>query len=121
MLPELISQGTDAVVEELRDWQERPLDAVYAVVFLDAIRVRIRDQRMVRKKTVQLALDIRNDGSKEVLGLWIEHNAGAKFWLRVMNELRSRGLRGIVIAVIAGLNGIPEAIRSVFPESRVQT
>ena len=119
--PELISRVTDAVVEELQDWQKRPLDAVYPVVFLDAIRVRIRDEGMVRNKAVHLALGIRHDGSKEVLGLWIEQNEGAKFWLRVMNELRGRGLRDILIAVIDGLKGFPEAIRSVFPETQVQT
>lgn len=119
--PELISRVTDAVVEELQDWQKRPLDPVYPVVFLDAIRVRIRDEGTVRNKAVHLALGIRNDGSKEVLGLWIEQNEGAKFWLRVMNELRGRGLRDILIAVVDGLQGFPEAIRSVFPETHVQT
>ena len=119
--PELISRVTDAVLKELQDWQKRPLDAVYPVVFLDAIRVRIRDEGMVRNKAVHLALGIRHDGSKEVLGLWIEQNEGAKFWLRVMNELRSRGLRDILIAVVDGLKGFPEAIRSVFPETQVQT
>ena len=119
--PELISRVTDAVVEELQDWQRRPLDAVYPVVFLDAIRVRIRDEGLVRNKAVHIALGIRQDGSKEVLGLWIEQNEGAKFWLRVMNELRGRGLRDILIAVVDGLKGFPEAIRSVFPETQVQT
>ena len=119
--PELISRVTDAVVEELQDWQKRPLDAVYPVVFLDAIRVRIRDEGLVRNKAVHIALGIRQDGSKEVLGLWIEQNEGAKFWLRVMNELRGRGLRDILIAVVDGLKGFPEAIRSVFPEAQVQT
>ncbi len=118
---ELISRVTDAIVEELQDWQKRPLDVVYPVVFLDAIRVRIRDEGMVRNKAVHLALGIRHDGSKEVLGLWIEQNEGAKFWLRVMNELRGRGLRDILIAVVDGLKGFPEAIRSVFPETQVQT
>lgn len=91
------------------------------MVFLDAIRVRIRDEGTLRDKAVHLALGIRTDGSKEVLGLWIEQNEGANFWLRVMNELRGRGVRDILIAVIDGLKRFPEAIRSVFPETQVQT
>ena len=119
--PELISRVTDAVVEELREWRRRPLDPVYPVVFLDAIRVRIRDEGMVRNKAVHVALGIRSDGSKEVLGLWIEQNEGARFWLKMMNELKGCSLRDILVAVVDGLNGFPEAIRSVFPETQVQT
>ena len=119
--PDLISAVTEAVVEELQQWQQRPLDAVYPVVFLDAIRVRIRDEGMVCNKAVYLALGIRSDGTKEVLGLWMQSTEGAKFWLRVMTELRGRGVRDILFAVVDGLKGFPQAIQSVFPETEVQT
>ncbi len=104
-LPELISRVTGAVVEELQDWQERSLHPVCPVVFLDAIRVRIRDVGIVRNKAVHLALSIRKDGSKEVLGLWIGQNEDSNFRLRVMNDLGGRGLRDILIAVIDGVKG----------------
>jgi len=119
--PDLISRVTDAVVEEVRAWQSRPLEAVYPVVFFDALRVKIRDEGMVRNKAVYLALAIRADGDKEVLGLWIEQTEGAKFWLKVMNELKTRGVGDILIAVVDGLTGFPEAIGAVFPQTTVQT
>jgi putative transposase len=119
--PDLISRVTDAVLEEVREWQNRPLDPVYPVVFFDALRVKIRDEGLVKNKAVYVALAITADGDKEVLGLWIEQSEGAKFWLKVMNELKSRGLADILIAVVDGLKGFPEAINAVFPQTVVQT
>ena len=112
---------TDSVIDEVRAWQSRPLESVYAVVFFDALRVKIRDEGLVRNKAVYLAIGMRCSGHKEVLGLWIEQTEGAKFWLRVMNELRSRGLNDILIAVVDGLKGFPDAITSVYPDTVVQT
>ncbi len=119
--PDMISTVTDAVLDDVAAWQGRPLDAVYPIVFFDALRVKIRDEGHVRNKAVHIALGVRANGSKEILGLWIEQNEGAKFWLRVMNELRNRGLEDILIAVVDGLKGFPEAITAVFPEAIVQT
>jgi putative transposase len=119
--PDLISAVTDAVLEEVAAWQARPLEAAYPLVFFDALRVKVRDEGLVRNKAVHLALGVRADGSKEVLGLWLEQNEGAKFWLRVMNELRSRGVEDILIAVVDGLKGFPDAILAVFPDATVQT
>ncbi len=118
---DLISTVTDAVLEEVGEWQNRPLDACYALVFFDAIRVKIRVEGFVRNKAVYIALGILPDGTKEILGLWIEQTEGAKFWLRVMNELKNRGLLDILIAVVDGLKGFPEAINAVFPQTVVQT
>ncbi len=119
--PDLISRVTDAVLEEVREWQNRPLDAVYPVVFFDALRVKIRDEGLVRNKAVYLALGITCQGEKEVLGLWIEQTEGAKFWLKVMNELKTRGVGDVLIAVVDGLTGFPDAIATVFPQTAVQT
>ncbi len=119
--PDLISRVTDAVLEEVREWQNRPLDAVYPVVFFDALRVKIRDEGLVRNKAVYVALALTAEGEKEVLGLWIEQTEGAKFWLKVMNDLKTRGVADILIAVVDGLKGFPEAITTVFPETTVQT
>ena len=119
--PDLISAVTDAVLEEVAEWQNRPLDVCYPLVFFDAIRVKIRDEGFVRNKAVYIALGILPDGTKEILGLWIEQTEGAKFWLRVMNELKNRGLQDILIAVVDGLKGFPDAINAVFPETVVQT
>jgi putative transposase len=119
--PDLISTVTDAVLDEVATWQQRPLDPIYPLVFFDAIRVKIRDEGMVRNKAIHIALGVRADGAKEVLGLWLEQNEGAKFWLRVMNELRNRGTEDILLAVVDGLKGFPEAITAVFPETVVQT
>lgn len=118
---DLISTVTDAVMEEVRDWQNRPLDAVYPVIIFDALRVKIRDEGTVRNKAVYLALGYTLDGQKEVLGLWIEQTEGAKFWLRVMNDIKNRGVNDVFIAVVDGLKGFPEAINAVFPETQVQT
>jgi putative transposase len=119
--PDLISAVTDAVMDEVAAWQARPLEPVYPLVFLDALRVKVRDEGLVRNKAVHIALGVRADGTKEILGLWLEQNEGAKFWLRVMNELRNRGVEDILIAVVDGLKGFPEAITAVFPEAVVQT
>lgn len=119
--PDLISRVTAEVLDEVRAWQVRPLEPVYAVVFFDALRVKIRDEGVVRNKAIYVALGVRTDGHKEVLGLWIEQNEGAKFWLLVMNELKNRGLNDILIAVVDGLKGFPETINTVFPQARVQT
>src|SRR5689334_7206642 len=94
---------------------------MYPLVFFDALRVRIRDEGTVRNKAVYLALGVAADGTREVLGLWIEQNEGAKFWLKVMNELRNRGVEDVLLAVVDGLKGFPEAITAVFPEASVQT
>ena len=119
--PDLISRVTDAVLEEVREWQNRPLETVYPVVFFDALRVKIRDEGLVKNKAVYVALAFNADGEKEVLGLWIEQTEGAKFWLKVVNELKVRGVNDILIAVVDGLKGFPEAITSVFPQTIVQT
>jgi putative transposase len=119
--PDLISAVTDAVLDEIALWQARPLEPVYPLVFFDALRVKIRDEGLVRNKAVHIALGVRADGTKEILGLWLEQNEGAKFWLRVMNELRNRGVEDVLIAVVDGLKGFPEAIVAVFPEATVQT
>jgi putative transposase len=119
--PDLVSTVTDAVLEEIAEWQNRPLEALYPLVFFDAIRVKIRDEGTVRNKAVYVALGVRPDGAKKILGLWIEQNEGAKFWLRVMNELKNRGVEDVLIAVVVGLKGFPEAITAVFPQAQVQT
>src|ERR1700709_477976 len=119
--PDLISTVTDAVLDEIATWQARPLEAVYPLVFFDALRVKIRDEGLVRNKAVHIALGVRADGTKEILGLWLEQNEGAKFWLRVMNELKNRGVDDVLLAVVDGLKGFPEAITAVFPEATVQT
>jgi putative transposase len=118
--PDLVSAVTDAVLDEVAEWQNRPLEALYPLVFLDALRVKVRDEGTVRNKAVYVALGVRADGIKEVLGLWIEQTEGAKFWLRVMTELRERGVADILIAVVDGLKGFPEAIAAAFPRTLVQ-
>ncbi len=119
--PDLISTITDEVLAEVEQWQQRPLEATYPIVYFDAMRLKIRDEGTVKNKAVYLALGIRADGRKEVLGLWIEQTEGAKFWLKVFNELKTRGLDDILIAVVDGLRGFPEAIEAVFPQAQIQT
>ena len=119
--PDLISTITGEVLAEVGQWQMRPLEALYPIVYFDALRLKIRDEGTVRNKAVYLALGIRADGRKEVLGLWIEQTEGAKFWLKVFNELRNRGLADILIAVVDGLRGFPEAIEAVYPQAQIQT
>jgi putative transposase len=118
---ELISVVTDAVLDEVAAWQNRPLEPVYAFVFFDALRVKIRDEGSVKNKAVYLAIGYPPSGQKEILGIWIEQTEGAKFWLRVMNDLRNRGVEDILIAIIDGLKGFPDAIEAVFPQTRIQT
>src|SRR5690242_17281780 len=118
---DLISAVTDVVLEEVAAWQARPLEVAYPLVFFDALRVKVRDEGLVRNKAVHIALGVRADGTKEILGLWLEQNEGAKFWLRVMNELRNRGVEDVLVAVVDGLKGFPEAITAVFPDATVQT
>jgi putative transposase len=119
--PDLISRVTDEVMDEVREWQSRPLDNIYPIIIFDALRVKIRDEGTVRNKAVYLALGFTLEGHKEVLGLWIEQTEGAKFWLRVMTEIKNRGVGDVFIAVVDGLKGFPEAINAVFPETSVQT
>jgi transposase-like protein len=119
--PDLISTITDEVLAEVEQWRQRPLEAMYPIVYFDALRLKIRDEGTVKNKAVYLALGIRADGRKEVLGLWIEQTEGAKFWLKVFNELKNRGLQDILIAVVDGLRGFPEAIEAVYPEAQIQT
>jgi putative transposase len=119
--PELFSKVTDAVMGEVTAWQSRPLEAMYPVVFFDALRVKIREDAVVRSKAVYLALGIMPDGSKEILGLWIENTEGAKFWMKVFNDLKTRGCNDILIAVTDGLKGMPEALATVYPATTLQT
>ena len=119
--PQLISTVTDAVLGEVTEWQARPLERLYPVVFFDALRVKIRDEGIVRNKAVYLAIGVLPDGGRDVLGLWIEQTEGAKFWLKVFNDLRTRGVEDVLIAVVDGLKGFPEAIEAVFPRTTVQT
>jgi putative transposase len=118
---EFISKVTDEVTAEITAWQSRPLEPMYPVVFFDALRVKIRDDAVVRNKAVYLALGVLPDGTREVLGIWIEQTEGAKFWLKVFNELRSRGVGDILIAVVDGLKGLCDAIETAFPSTTVQT
>lgn len=118
--PDLISTVTDAVLDEVRAWQSRPLDAVYPIVYLDALQVKIKDQGRVTNQAIYLALGINLHGHKEVLGLWASPNEGAKFWLGVVTELKNRGVQDIFIACVDGLKGFPEAIEAVFPQTQVQ-
>jgi len=117
---ELISRVTDEVKGMVDEWRNRPLEAFYPVLFFDALRTNIRDEGHVVKKSVYLALAIGLDGQKEVLGLWIEQNEGSKFWMGILNELKNRGVKEILVAAVDGLSGFPEAINSVFPKTEVQ-
>lgn len=119
--PELVSAITDAVIDEVTAWQNRPLETTYAVVYFDALRVKIRDEGLVRNKAVYLAIGLTCEGDKDILGLWIEQTEGAKFWLKVMHDLKARGLHDVLIAVVDGLKGFPDAITTVFPDCIVQT
>jgi transposase-like protein len=118
--PDLISRVTDAVIDEVREWQNRPLEKSYAIVYLDALRVKVREDGKSCMKSVYVALGVNFAGKKEVLGLWIAENEGAKFWMGVLAELKNRGVQDILIACMDGLTGFPEAVRAVYPETRVQ-
>jgi putative transposase len=119
--PEFISSVTDAVMAEVTAWQSRPLEPMYAVVFFDALRVKIREDAVVRNKAIYLALGVLPDGTRDILGLWIENTEGAKFWMKVFNDLKTRGTADILIAVTDGLKGIGEALGAVFPATTLQT
>lgn len=116
----LISKVTDAVIEQVVEWQARPLDAVYPIVYLDCIVVKIRQDKRVINKAIYLALGVNMEGHKELLGLWISENEGAKFWLNVLTELQNRGVKDILIACVDGLKGFPDAISTVFPRTQIQ-
>jgi len=118
--PTLISNVTDDVIDAVKAWQSRPLDDVYPLVFLDAIVVKVNENKKVIKKAVNIALGVNKDGMKEVLGMWICDNEGAKFWLQVLTELKNRGVQDILIACIDGLTGFPEAIEAVYPKAQIQ-
>jgi putative transposase len=119
--PDLISRVTDEVMAEVKAWQARPLEAMYPVVFFDALRVKIREDGVVRNKAVYLALGVLADGTRDILGLWIENTEGAKFWMKVFNDLKTRGVGDILIGVADGLKGFPEALEAVFPATTLQT
>jgi len=119
--PDLISAVTDAVVAEVTAWQARPLEPMYPVVFFDALRVKIRDEGVVRSKAVYLALAVLPDGRRDVLGIWIEQTEGAKFWLKVFTDLKTRGCEDILIAVTDGLKGMPDALEAAYPQTTLQT
>ena len=119
--PGLISEVTDEVLEEVKIWQNRPLDNMYPVIFLDALVVKIRHEGRVENRAIYVALGLNEEGQKEVLGLWSSANEGAKFWLAVMTELKNRGLRDVYIVCTDGLKGFPQAIETVFPKTEVQT
>jgi len=116
----LISKVTDAVIEQVVDWQSRPLDSVYPIVYLDCIVLKIRQDKQVINKAIYLALGVNMEGHKELLGMWLSENEGAKFWLSVLTELQNRGVKDILIACVDGLKGFPEAINTVYPQTQIQ-
>lgn len=118
--PSLVSRVTNAVIEEIVEWQSRPLDAIYPIVYLDCIVVKIRQDKRIINKSIFLALGINTDGQKELMGMWIAENEGAKFWLSVLTELNQRGVEDILIACVDGLKGFPDAINTVFPQTHIQ-
>lgn len=118
--PDLISTVTDGVIDEVRQWQSRALDAIYPILYLDALQVKVKDQGRVSNKAIYLAVGVNMAGLKEVLGMWASENEGAKFWLSVITELKNRGVRDIFIACVDGLKGFPEAIEAIFPQTQVQ-
>ena len=118
--PQLISNITDAVIEKVVEWQSRPLDAIYPIVYLDCIVLKIRQDKRVINKSVYLALGVNLEGQKELLGMWLSENEGAKFWLNVLTELQNRGVKDILIACVDGLKGFPDAINTVYPDTHIQ-
>ena len=118
--PTLISNITDVVMDEVKAWQNRPLDSLYPFLYLDALRIKVRDQGQIINKAIHLVLGVNMEGRKEILGIWITENEGAKFWLKVLNDLKNRGLKDIFIACVDGLKGFPEAIAAAFPKTRTQ-
>jgi transposase-like protein len=118
--PSLISKVTDSVIEEVVEWQSRELDPIYPIVYLDCIVLKIRQDKQVINKAIYLALGVNMEGHKELLGMWLSENEGAKFWLNVLTELQNRGVKDILIACVDGLKGFPDAINTVFPEAQIQ-
>ncbi len=118
--PSLISKVTDAVIDEVTEWQSRPLDPIYPIVYLDCIVLKIRQDKQVINKSIYLALGVNMEGHKELLGMWLSENEGAKFWLNVLTELQNRGVKDILIACVDGLKGFPDAINTAFPETQIQ-
>jgi len=118
--PDLISRVTNEVIEEVREWQNRPLEKSYAIVYLDALRVKSREDGKSCNKSVYVALGVNFEGQKEVLGLWIAENEGAKLWMGVLTGLKNRGVQDILIACMDGLTGFPDAVRAIYPQTRIQ-
>jgi transposase-like protein len=118
--PDLVSKVTDSVIEDVHEWQKRPLERSYAFVYLDAVRIKCREEGKSLNKAVYVALGVNFEGKKEVLGLWIAENEGAKFWMGVLNDLKNRGVEDMLIACMDGLTGFPEAVRAVYPDTHVQ-
>ena len=118
--PTLISNVTDAVIEEVKLWQNRPLEELYPIVYLDALMVKVRDEGHIQNKAIYVVLGVNLEGPKEVLGLWVAQTEGAKFWLQVLTELQNRGVKDILIACVDGLKGFPEAIEAIYPQTEVQ-
>ena len=118
--PTLISKVTNAIIEQVVEWQSRPLDSIYPIVYLDCIVLKIRQDKQVINKSVYLALGVTMEGHKELLGLWLSENEGAKFWLNVLTELQNRGVKDILIACVDGLKGFPDAINSAYPDTQIQ-
>lgn len=118
--PDLISTVTDSVIDEVRTWQQRPLDPLYPILYLDALQVKVKDQGRVSNKAIYLAIGVNLQGTKEVLGMWASENEGAKFWLGIITELKNRGVKDIFIACVDGLKGFPEAIETIYPKTQVQ-
>ncbi len=116
----LISKVTDAVIEQVVEWQSRPLDAIYPIVYLDCIVVKIRQDKKVINKAIYLTLGVNLEGHKELLGMWLSENEGAKFWLNVLTELQNRGVKDVLIACVDGLKGFPDAINMAFPDTQIQ-
>lgn len=119
--PDLISRVTDAVVDEITEWQNRPLDAVYPILFIDALVIKVRDGGMVRNKAVHIVIGVDVEGRKQVLGMWLQNTEGAKFWMQVFTELRNRGVRDVVFVVCDGLRGLPDSVEAIWPDAVVQT
>src|SRR5258708_19737786 len=118
--PTLISNVTDAVIEEVKLWQNRSLEELYPIVYLDALMVKVRDEGHIQNKAIYVVLGVNLEGQKEVLGLWVAQTEGAKFWLQVLTELQNRGVKDILIACVDGLKGFPEAIEAIYPRTEVQ-
>ncbi len=116
----LISKVTDAVIEQVVEWQSRPLDAICPIIYLDCIVVKIRQDKKVINKAIYLTLGVNLEGHKELLGMWLSENEGAKFWLNVLTELQNRGVKDVLIACVDGLKGFPDAINMAFPDTQIQ-